>query len=147
MRTILLLLAIAFPLAAEIGPRSEEERKATAHVIATGTVQAVYSRTRALADPAYENTLYVIEVAVGRVEKGEGVGALVYARGWQISKRPENWVGGSGHYFPGAAGKSRGTDLAQGDRVRLFLVRAQDGGLDLVLPNGLDLLPAVDGPK
>jgi len=142
MRKLVVLLALVPPLAAEIGPRSEEERSAASHVIATGAVKAVYSFRKALDERGYENAHYVIELSVAAVEKGEGAGKLLYARGWQATRRPDGWAGGSGHYFAGPEGKMRGLDLRAGDRVRVFLVRAEDGGLDLVLPNGVDVLPA-----
>ena len=98
--------------------------KSATHVF-TGTVQALYSYDKT--DGEHVTTRYAAEVFVDAVEKGDGIEprSLVYVRLWRVKKRAQGWVGASGHSIP----KTK--------QVRVYLKRAKDGGLDVILPNGL----------
>jgi hypothetical protein len=119
---------------AEVPPLAPEVLRADSTHIVTAEVKAVRAAERARAGTAgFVDTLYTIELAVLAVEKGEGprAGTILAVRTWQAKARPAGWSGPGGQSFVPAAG----------ERVRAFLRRAADGGLELLLPNGLERLP------
>ena len=131
--TIHLVLAVVLVAAgwlrAEVPPQSREQLEQSATHVIDGAVTAVYARDRGAEQGT--DTAYLIELKVSRAAKGEGPkpGEVVYVRTWRAKERPAGWVG------PG--GQSRVP--AEGDVVRAYLRRADDGGYDALLPNGIDI--------
>jgi hypothetical protein len=122
------LLALAAGAAhAEKAPLSEAQRLAEATHVIEGEVLAVY----AFEEPKDGGTVRrsVAEVKVSRVEKGEGLeaGRLVYLRFWKMTRV----------VAPGASGQER--EPRPGERVRAYLRRGEDGGLDALFPNGIEV--------
>jgi hypothetical protein len=126
---IVAALALVAPRAgAEVPNQTPEQlRRHATHAVA-GEVQTLYASVSRVGD--YEETKGVAEIRVTDVEKGDGPkpGDLVYARYWT-----RKWVG-AGHPPPGSAGH-RGLPKA-GDTVHVHLKRADDGGYNVLLPNG-----------
>jgi hypothetical protein len=124
------LLATA-PAAAELPPLSPEERLERATCVVTGEVKAVYS-TEKETKKGFTDRLFLLEVMPATVEKGDGPkrGEVFYVRCWKRKDRPAGWVGPGGQTRVPAAR----------DRVRLFIKRAEDGGYDLLIPNGVEFL-------
>jgi hypothetical protein len=115
-----------------IPPLGKEELKQSATHIVVGEVKRVYTSEKAGDRAGFTDRVYAIEVAPSAIEKGEGLkeGRLIYARAWTPDKRPFGWVGGQGQNIIPEAGK----------RVRMYLREGKDGGLDLVEPNGVEVV-------
>ncbi len=142
--SVVLVLAcavVARPVRAEKVPLSPEELTKLATHIVVGKVNAVY--TFDTKDAEWHTTHYVAEIAVDKLEKGDGLkpGGLVYVRYWT-----RDWIspkqqppGTNGHTGMGNAG----------DQVRLYLVNkgydgggnVSDGGFNVVFRNGCEVLP------
>jgi hypothetical protein len=112
--------------AAEVPRQTPEQLQKNSSHIVTGEVLAVYSYDDKDGDMV--TARHVAEIKVDAVEKGEGLaaGQVVYVRLWTVKKRPEGWVGASGHSVP-----------KPGDVVRAHVTRGEDGRLDALLPNGV----------
>jgi hypothetical protein len=127
---------LASGVGAEVPDHTPEERLRVCTHLVGGEVRAVYASVAREGD--YEQTKGVVEIRVTAVPKGDGLarGGLVYARYWQ-----SRWVG-AGAAPPGSGGH-RGLPKA-GDAVRVFLKRADDGGYDVLFPDGFQ--PPEPGP-
>ena len=125
----LMALALAAPFArAEVPDQTPERLQKNATHVVAGEARALYVSVSR--EGNYEETKGVAEIRVTGVERGDGLepGGLVYARYWR-----RKWVG-DGNPPPGSAGH-RGLPKV-GDTVRVHLKRADDGGYDVLLPNG-----------
>jgi hypothetical protein len=127
-----MVLMLAGVVWAAVPPLSPEALKERATHIVVGEVRVVYSAERAGERAGFVDRVYCIEVAPSAIEKGEGLkeGRVVYARGWRPAKRPAGWAGPQGQNVIPEAGK----------RVRMYLVEGKDGGMDLVEPNGVEVV-------
>lgn len=140
-------VALATPARAEKEPLSQDELQKMATHIVVGKVNAIYSYNTK--DPTWLTTHCVAEVAVEKVEKGEGLkpGASVYARFWH-----RRWIspleqppGSNGHDGMGNVG----------DKVRLYLIdkgydgsgENTDGGFNVAYTNGCGVLQKAEGRK
>ena len=122
-----LALFSVLPASAAVPPRSPENLKENATDIVVGQVVRVYAGTREVREGMTDD-VYVAEVKVTAAEKGDlAAGKVVFARYWKPKSRPRGWAGPQGQNVLPAEGKT----------VRLFLVRAADGGLDVLTPNGV----------
>ncbi len=112
------------------GERREPERlKADATHVVRGRVEQVYTTEREQAD-GQKDTLYVIEILVDGIDKGEGLkaGELLYARCWKAKDRPKDFKGSLGQLaIPGA-----------GSKVWAYLKHERKGGYDILVPNGIE---------
>ncbi len=106
--------------------------------IFTGKIARIYSSVDR-STPGWETTHGVAEFRILRVEKGKHESALAYVRFW--NKR----FTGTGAAPPGAYGH-RGVPKV-GVAARVYVVTAEDGGLDVLPPNGLAALSAVEAQK
>ena len=123
-------LLSVLPASAAVPPRSPENLKENATDIVVGQVVRVYAGTREVREGMTDD-VYVAEVKVGATAKGESApGKVIFVRYWKPKSRPRGWTGPQGQNVLPAAGKS----------VRLFLVRAEDGGLDVLTPNGVEVV-------
>ena len=131
-----ILAGFAPPLRAEIAPKSPEQMHKMATHVVTGKVTGIYTSTSRQGD--YQRTHYVAELAIDKIEKGDGLKEkqLVYVRYWT-----QRWVG-RGLQPPGTNGHR---DLpAAGDAVRVYLVNkgydgggeVGDGGYNVVFADG-----------
>lgn len=120
------LLTIAAGWAiAEVPPRSPEDLQSESTDIISGTVNAIYSRE--VKDREITKTHYAAEITVSKTEKGDlKPGDLIYIRYWRMTGHPPGWVGPSGAW----------NAPKEGDGVLVFLSKAQDGGFDVLQPNG-----------
>ena len=134
----LIRLCVAIPLIlAGVASRAEipllrpDELKSNATHVFTGKVREVYRSTEREHD--FEETCGVLEIVVGKVEKGVGPkeGEVVYVR-----FESRRWLGqgdpppySSGHHVP-----------AKGAVVRAHAKRDTDGGYEALAPNGLTVL-------
>jgi hypothetical protein len=141
------VLALATLCFAAVPPRKTEDLRRDAMDIVVGEVRFVYAGELRVEHGT--DTRYCIEVAVAKVEKPSGdatarpttapstqpaarivAGHLIYARCWRPSKRPDGWAGHQGqNLIP-----------KPGQRVRLYLTREPDGGLDVLEPNGIEVV-------
>jgi hypothetical protein len=127
--------------------KSQLQRDAT-HIV-MGNVLAITSTTERVKE--YGVTHFVAEIAINRVEKGEGlkpeekVHVRYWAQGWAGKDTP--LPGMSDHYSP---------TPKNGDVVRVYLVnkgyngagQTTDGGYDVYFKNGFEiLLSAADRTK
>lgn len=129
----LLALFAGSLLTGALPPRSDDDLASSATHIVVGEVTQVFSRVEEVG-PGAENRIFLLEVKVVEVAKGEGFqpGKVLYARTWQTSKRPMGWAGPQG----------QNAIPPPGEKVRLFLRQSDDGGLDIVVPNGIAPVPA-----
>jgi hypothetical protein len=116
------------------GPRKAEELRGDATDIVSGEVRFVYAGEQRVSGGT--DTRFCIELAVTRVEKGRATsapstqptGQMIYARCWKPAKRPDGWAGHQGqNLIP-----------KPGQRVRLYVTRDDDGGFDVLEPNGAE---------
>jgi hypothetical protein len=129
---IVAVLALAGVVWGALPPLSPERLKEEASHIVVGEVRVVYSAERAGERGGFVDRVYCIEVMPSAMEKGEGLkeGRVIFARTWRPAKRPAGWAGPQGQDVIPEAGK----------RVRVYLVEGKDGGMDLVGPNGVEVL-------
>jgi hypothetical protein len=137
---VALVLVPALAHAEKVDLTPDQLRETATHVI-TGEVKAVYSHT--VREGSWRVTRYLAEVAVGTVEKGDGLqaGGLAYVRYWHRS-----WSGPG--YPPPSTNGHRGLP-AVGQTVRIYLARnaydgfgtTDDGGLNVIGANGFEALP------
>jgi len=113
-------------------------RKAT-HIV-VGKVNAIYTREHR--EGQWRYTRYVAEVAIEKVEKGDGLdaGGLVYVRYWH-----REW---NGEDMPATTTGHRGLP-EEGERLRVYLARNAydgfsrdntDGGFNVIGANGFERL-------
>jgi hypothetical protein len=141
---IVLCAAPCITSVAEIANKSPETmRKMATHVV-VGEITAIY--TRASKEGPYSYTRYIAELQVQDIEKGDKIGAgePIYLRYWTRFKKvvtPDT----NGH---------RGLPK-EGDRVRVYLARdaydgfgdgGKDGGLNVIGPNGFEIIPKAEAP-
>jgi hypothetical protein len=111
----------------EIPNKSPEKLQEAASHIFTGKVLKIYS-TVERPSPKSEMVYRVAEIEVEGVEKGEHDGRLVYVRFWhrrQLGNDPPQ----PGHYG------HRGVPKV-GDPTRVYVMTEEDGGYDVLSPNG-----------
>jgi uncharacterized protein (TIGR03067 family) len=135
MRPIMPILLVAFifvqdTLRAEVPLMSKEELKERATHIVVGVVQRIYSTTTEREN--WRDTIFVAEIAVEKVEKGDRTqpGDVVYGRFWN-----KKWIG-EGDPDPHASGHS---GPAKGATVRAYLT-LRKGAYCVLLPNGFEEL-------
>jgi hypothetical protein len=127
--------------------KAQLQRDAT-HIV-VGNVLASTSKTERVKE--FEVTHLVAEIAVNRIEKGEGVkpGEKVHVRYWA-----QGWAG-KGTPLPGMSEHYSSTPK-NGDVVRVYLVnkgyngagQTTDSGFDVYFKNGFEiLLSAADRTK
>ena len=131
LAAIAIVLAAAALARAAIPKLSPDELKQRATHIVTGEVRAVYSFETG-ERPDYADRKFCIELIPSAIEKGENlkVGRVIYARTAKPAKRPQAWTGGQGqNKIP-----------EPNQRVRLYFKESKDGALDLLEPNGVEIL-------
>jgi hypothetical protein len=118
--------------------RPEQLKIAASHIF-NGKLARIYTTPTQSAE--WETIRSVAEVQLTRVEKGTFAGRLVYVRFWR--KR----FTGKGPPPPGAYGHRQVPAL--GSSVRVFVTEGDDGGYDVLPPNGFSLLssPAEQSKK
>ncbi len=137
-------LSMAFWAAPEMPTKSVEELTKVATHVVLGEVGAVYTYTEKKS--GFVITHAVAELTLEAQEKGDKLDKAtpIYVR-WKhlrdVSRTPR--VGGSGHY---------GKTPKAGQRVRVYLARNaydgwsadenKDGGFNVVVPNGFEMLKA-----
>jgi len=139
--TIILLAGalLAAGALAAVPPLPRERLLERASLVATGRIVSV-NVERVTAEPGFVDSVYTIELAVDRVEKGDSAlaGTTVTARTWQPAERPRGWAGPQG----------QNVTPAQGARVRCFLTGPDKAAYELLTPNGLEELAAAStGPS
>lgn len=124
----LLLCLLVSPVAiqAEVASRTPDQLRNMASTIITGTVQQIYEVVE-ISD-GFETRDRVAEISVQSTDKGVEGAPLVYARYW--SRR---WIARTA---PPTTGYGHRDVPTKGDKVQVFLTHAEDGGLDVVYPNG-----------
>ena len=123
LETMLIVGAVVVPPAVDYAKLFEQ----ASHVV-VGGVKAIYSFDQSTAD--WQTSSRVAEVSVATVEKGEGIdpGQLLYAR-YAITRR-----------LP-AEGEEAATPYPNvRDVFRLYLTRAADGGYDVIMPGGVQII-------
>jgi hypothetical protein len=125
---LLMALAAAIPVRAEVPLLSKAELRDAATHIVVGKVQTVFSTTTKTED--WVDSKSVAEIAVQGVEKGDRIraGDRVYGRFWN-----RRWAG-DGVPDPYSRGH-KGPD--SGQLVRAYLV-LKEGAYEVVLPNGFE---------
>jgi len=121
------LMLVSFSALGALPPQSAEALKKNSALIVVGKVQAVYTSEQKT-DRGFVNRLYVFEVVVNSVEKGEGLkeGKVIYTKAWTPASRPLGWAGPQGqNRIP-----------KEGETGKLYLTQGEDGSLSLVTPNG-----------
>lgn len=113
---------------AEIADRSPEELQRGSTNIVVGKVQRLYESKAKRG--GYAVTYRLAEILVTETAKGDGLAKdkVIHVRYWT-----QRWARSS----PPPPGTNGHRGLPKlGDTVRVFLTRAKDGGLDVILPNG-----------
>jgi hypothetical protein len=106
-------------------------RTAATHVF-SGEVLRIYSAVEQTS-PEWETTYLLAEIEVAKSEKGEHEGKLAYVR-FQTRRYT-----GPGQEPPGDYGHRGAPEV--GDVVRVFVNQAEDGGFDVLAPNGFVTVP------
>jgi hypothetical protein len=124
---------------AEVADLGLEKLAAMATHIFAGKLVKIYSVVETSAE--WETTYSVAEVQIGTVEKGTCVAKLVYLRFWRRKYR------GKGEAPDGSYGYRNIPEV--GSQVRAYVREMEDGGYDVVLPNGISQVaaPAKDQKK
>jgi hypothetical protein len=112
---------------AEIPNKTPDKLEKLASHVITGKVLKIYSAVER-SSPKWEFTYSVAELQVDRVEKGEHEGRLAYVRFWH--KR----FLGEGPPEPSHYGHRRVPKV--GSDARVYLMTEDDGGYDVLSPNG-----------
>jgi hypothetical protein len=123
---------------AEIPDLSTARMQDVASHVFQGKVARIYSMVDR-STPQWETTHSVAELLVSRVEKGKHDGRLAYVRFWH-----KRFVG-EGSAPPGSYGH-RGIPKVGGS-TRVFVVEAEDGGFDVLPPNGFTVMPGENAQK
>jgi hypothetical protein len=127
---LLVAMAFAGEVTAEIARQSKEELQAGSTDIVLGKVNAISAKETK--DGQWRKAVGAVEVRITKVEKGDklAAGELLHGRYWT-----QRWIGkgnpppfGSGHYVPN-----------QGAEVRVYLKR-NGSGYDILLPNGVEVI-------
>ena len=116
---------------AEIPNLSPAELQKTATQIVSGKVHRIYSNVERTA-PNMDTIHNVAELHIRRVEKGSLDAPLLYIRFWR-KRYVGDGLAPAGHY--GHRGVPK-----RGDSVRVFLKKADDGGYDVLSPNGFEVI-------
>jgi len=117
---------------AEVPPLDPGKLELMATHIFSGKIARIYSSVELTAD--WETTYSVAELHVGKVEKGKYLAKLLYVRFWR-----RKWKG-KGEAPDGSYGHR---DIpAAGSTVRVFTKEGEDGGFDVILPNGFEVISA-----
>jgi hypothetical protein len=126
--SLVLCAASAAAAYAAVPPLGLDELNEQATHVVTGKVLHVYT-TQAERGEGMTDTLYVLELELGRLDKGEGpaAGEVLYALTWQPAERPEGWTGHQGQDGLPAVGQN----------VQLFLRRGPQGRYEVLTPNGI----------
>lgn len=125
-------------------PLSIETLKSTATHIVVGTVQAIFQRK--VEEPEWSGPVYVAEMRVKEVEKGQGIksGDLLYARYSEVHKVVE-----LGDVWGSISGGPYRNKPETGQTLRIYLARNaydgatnenNDGGFNVVYSNGFEKL-------
>jgi hypothetical protein len=117
---------------AEVQDMRPENLRAIASHVFNGKLARIYSSVEQSAE--WETIQSVAELQLARVEKGSYAGRLVYVRFWRrrfIGKGPP----------PDGAYGHRQVPVV-GSVVRVFVTEGEDGGYDVVSPNGFSLISA-----
>jgi hypothetical protein len=112
---------------AAIPPLSQERMDEIASHVIVGKVLRIYSNVDR-STPPWEVTQNVAEVRVQKVEKGEFKAPLAYVRfeTRQVMKGHQPMPGDTGHYgIP-----------KPGETTRVYVTTHEDGGLNVLAPNG-----------
>jgi hypothetical protein len=121
---------------AEVPDMRPDKLQAAASHIFNGKLARIYSTIAQSTD--WETTYSVAEIQLARVEKGVYAGQLVYVRFWRKRFR------GKGEAPDGAYGHRQVPGV--GSEVRAFVTTGEDGGYDVILPNGISLISAPSEP-
>jgi hypothetical protein len=113
---------------AEVPDMRPDKLHAAASHIFNGKLARIYSTIVQSAD--WETTYSVAELRLARVEKGVYAGQLAYVRFWR--KRFK----GKGEAPDGAYGHRQVPGV--GSTVRVFVTTGEDGGYDVISPNGFE---------
>ena len=131
---LMVVTAMALSAGAEVPNRSPEKLRQWSTHIVVGKLRAVYHAAE-LDEHSHRNG--VAEIVIDSIEKGDGLseGQVMYARFWRRVTKPgaPPQTAASGHDVP-----------PQGSVVRGYLKRGDDGGYDVLLPNGLQELDAAE---
>lgn len=112
---------------AEIADLKLDQLEATATEIITGQLVRVYSSVEQEGD--WEIMHSVAEIQVSKVGKGEYAGKLAYVRYWH-----RRFIGKG----PAPLGANGQREIPKvGTVVRAYVRAADDGGFDVISPNGL----------
>ena len=128
----LLAVAVLFSVSSsgfsDIPPEPPEVLTERASHILEGKVGRIYSTAEDRGDWRYQHK--VAAIGIEHVKKGTGVstGDRLYVRFWN-----KQWIG-KGPLPPGFSGH-RGIPRL-GEKVRVYLTNGQDGGFDVLAPNG-----------
>ena len=117
---------------AEVADMGLEKLAAMATHIFAGKLVKIYSVVETSAE--WETTYSVAEVQVAALEKGTCVAKLVYLRFWRRKYR------GKGEAPDGSYGYRNIPEV--GSQVRAYVREMEDGGYDVILPNGISQISA-----
>jgi hypothetical protein len=136
-RAFVSILFLSFALSsgvafAEVPDLSPEKLELMATHIFSGKIARIYSSVELSAD--WETTYSVAELQLSKVEKGKYLAKLLYVRFWR-----RRWKG-KGEAPDGAYGHRAVPALDS--TVRVFAREGEDGGYDVVSPNGFELISA-----
>jgi hypothetical protein len=129
-------VVLGLVLPAVVLAEAPPEEKAEANLVIVGTVLKITSSTERYGSNG-TLTHYVVHVRVKRVERGRGAraGAVVRCRYFDVTRMPsEPTEGASGQRYR----------VRRGDRVRVYLMRRDEGGFDIIYnPAGIERLGRV----
>lgn len=124
-----LLLLITRTGVSVLPPRPPQELQAIASHIFVGEVQRRYECVEPL-DANFEIIQGVVELGGLQVEQGQEQRPLVYVRYWRKQAITRKAA------IPGDYGHRNVPN--KGDRVRVYVTTAEDGGYDVIKPNGFE---------
>jgi hypothetical protein len=126
---LLFVALLATAARAEIADMRPDRLHAMASHIFNGKLAQIYSTVVRSVD--WETTYSVAEIQLARSEKGVFAGQLAYVRFWR--KRFK----GKGTAPDGAYGHRQIPEV--GSMVRVFVTKGEDGGYDVLNPNGFQV--------
>jgi hypothetical protein len=130
---LFLCLALSRGLAlAEVSDLPADQLDAMATKVIDGKLARIYTTLEKESD--WEFTRSVAEIQVSKIEKGKFEGKLAYVRFWH-----KRFIG-KGKSPLGAFGQREVPAI--GSEVRAYVRAGDDGGLDVISPNGLKLRSA-----